>query len=73
MEIESTDSLNSVDESSVLNEACGELERRLVTLAAAYARSLSALVRCMLFMLSSVPLAVSVGFVIGAEIVEVTA
>ena len=67
LEIESADSLYTVDESSVTNEACGEPERRVGALVVAYARSRSALERCMVWMLSSVPLAVSVGFVIGAE------
>jgi hypothetical protein len=64
-----------VAESSVANEACGELERGVDALVVPYARSrsLSALVvRGMLWTLRSVPLAVRVGFVTGAEMVEAT-
>lgn len=53
-------------------EALGELERRVGVLLAAYTRSLAALERCMVWTLRVVPLGVSVGFVIGAEIVEAT-
>ena len=70
LEIESVDSLYSVEESSVANEACGEPERWVGAPAEAYARSLSALVRCMVRRLRSVPLVVSVGFVTGAEMFE---
>jgi hypothetical protein len=41
-------------------------------LAAAYARSRSTLERCNVRMLISVPLVVSVGFVVGAEMLEET-
>jgi len=71
LEIESADSLYTVEESSVANEACGESERGVDALVVAYARSRSTLERCMVWMLSSVPLAVSVGFVTGAEMFAV--
>jgi len=48
--MESADSLYSVDESSVatvFREACGEPERGMDEVDAAYARSLSVLERCM--------------------------
>jgi hypothetical protein len=70
LEVESADPLYSVDKSSATNEAWGELERRVGALVEAYEPSLSALVRCMVWRLRAVPLAVSVGFVIGAEMVE---
>jgi hypothetical protein len=62
-----------VDESSVTKEAWGELEREVDVAVAAYTRSLAALERCMVWTLRVVPLGVSVGFVIGAEIFETTA
>jgi hypothetical protein len=71
--MESVDSLRRVEESSVTREdALGEPERVLGALAAAYARSRSALERCNVRRLRSVPLVVNVGFVVGAEILEVT-
>ena len=67
--MESVDSLWRVEESSVTRDALGEPERGMAALAAvAYARSRSALVRCIVRRLSSVPLVVRVGFVAGAEI-----
>lgn len=59
-----------MDESSVTKEACGELERDVAV--AAYTRSLATLDRCMEWMLIFVPFVVSVGFVIGAEILAAT-
>lgn len=70
--MDSVDSLRWVEESSVMIDALGEPERGLTALAAlAYARSRSALMRCMVRTLRSVPLVVSVGFVAGAEILAV--
>ena len=59
-----------MEESSVNRDAFGEPERVLGVLAAAYARSRSALERCIVRTLRSVPLVVSVGFVVGAEMLE---
>lgn len=61
-----------MEESSVTRDALGEPERVMGALAAAYARSRSTLERCSVRRLRSVPMVVSVGFVVGAEMFEET-
>lgn len=66
------ESLYKVDESAVLTEVVGDPGRTLLaSLAMAYARSLSALFLCIEYTLNSVPVAVRVGFVMGAEMADV--
>jgi hypothetical protein len=63
-----TESLNSVDDSVVEIDALGEFEPFLSSL---YPRSLSDFWRPEAKRLNSVPLLVSVGFVIGADMLDV--